>query len=492
MPKNIFGVDMIYPTSKTKPNVWYIKDDPTKDAQTEGSDWANIDPVGPGEFQLTDNSKVRMNVTPKPNYQGEAIGGCGMSFSDCAARGYAVTPDDWTNVEMVGYYNFSSFSPSDNEIIQKGPTMRHTSTQCCQGHTEGCRTGGENPTNSEFFKEMWHVNYHSKGYKSLPNIGNLKTGNWFGVAFVTYLTESGGATARKLEHYIDPDGDGTGWIKVNELLDTGGWGTGGDDCDGDPDQITTWGSGRMQYRWDATGGTDLTFKWFAVREIDPSGAFGEDPGNPDPDTGGGGGGTEVPTTVTEISFQLKLQRDINIYRTNPCEGDTGEGGGGGGGSGTNIIYNLASGSDKELSDSSTYDHRTRLAQKVTSSGSSLFNKVVLELTVPLKKSGTPGASPLVYAKIWNSSNTVVYTSSTTFDPSTFTTSYVDKTFDFSDNTRALVVGDRIGVEYTGTSSSNYVVGSYKSDTVSKSQLSQYEGSSWDDKSSRDLSAKMVA
>lgn len=493
MPKNIFGVDMIYPTSKTKPNVWYIKADPTKDSQTEGNDWANIDPIGPDEFQLTDNSKVRMNVTPKPNYPGEAIGGCGMSFADCEARGYAVTPDDWTNVEMVGYFAFTEFSPNDSshEIILKGPTMRHTGSQCCQGHTEGCRTGILDPTDSEFFKEMWHVNYHSKGLKTLSSIGDLGTGDYFGIAYVTYLVEQGGQIFRKFEHYLDPDGDGAGWQKVNELLDTGGWGKGGDDCDGDPDQITTWGSGRMQYRWDATGGTDLSFKWFAVREIDPSSTFAEDPGNPDPDTGGGGGGTEVPTTVTEISFQLKLQRDINIYRTNPCEGDTGEGGGGGGGSGTNIVYDIDPDSDKELSDSGTFSHRTRIAQKITSSSSSLFNKVVKTFTVPLKKEGSPAASPLVYAKIWNSSNSVVYTSATTFDPSTFSSSFVDKTFDFSDNTRAFVVGDRIGVEYTGTSSSNYIQAGYDSDHVSKSQMSQYEGSSWDDKSSRDMAATMV-
>ncbi|TVM02443.1 MAG: hypothetical protein CV087_09605, partial [Candidatus Brocadia sp. WS118] len=256
--------------------------------------------------------------------------------------------------------------------------------------------------------------------------------------------------------------------------------------DGDDDQIGLFGGSRVMWRWDARGGTDLEFKWLSVREIDPLKSFGEDPGNPDT-----GSGTEDPTIITEIAGQLKLQRDINIDRTNSCEGATGEGGGGGGGSGTVIIYNLASGTEKALSDSSTHDNRTRLAQKITSSSSSLFNKVVKEFTVPLKKSGSPGASPTVSAKIWNSSNSVVYTSPTTFDPSTFTTSFVDKTFDFSTNTRAFVVGDRIGVEWTGTSSSDHPLGSYKSDSVSGSQLSQYEGSSWDDKSSRDLSAKMV-
>jgi len=155
-----------------------------------------------------------------------------------------------------------------------------------------------------------------------------------------------------------------------------------------------------------------------------------------------------------------------------------------------IIYNVPADSDKELSDSSTFDNRTRLAQKCTSSGVAFYNKVVKEFTVPLKRVGTPAASPTVSAKIWNSSNTVVYTSPTTFDPSAFTTSFVDKTFDFSTNTRALVVGDRIGVEYTGSSSSNYVEAGYDSDQTG-GKLSQYEDGSWIDKDTRDLAARMV-
>jgi len=479
---------MIYPSSTTRPFSFHLQGNPSSLGQATGDLADDTEPTGPDTYEVGDNGQVRLTVTPKPNYPEAAIGGCDMSYTDSVSRGYRSTKDDWYNIEMQIYISFSTFSPSDNELILKGPTNLHpsNSSPCTQGFSYGCRTGCENPTNSEFFKEVYHHNgYSSRGYKSLPDIGNLKTGDWFGIKYCHFEVSVGGERAIKLEHYIDPDGDGTGWIKVNETIDTGGWGKIASGTDGDDDQIGLFGGSRVMWRWDATGGTDLEFKWLSVREIDPNKTFGEDPGNPDT-----GSGTEDPTIITEIAGQLKLQRDINIDRTNSCEGATGEGGGSGGGAGTVIIYNVPADSDKELSDSSTFSNRTRLAQKVTSSGVVFYNKVVKEFTVPLKRVGTPAASPTVSAKIWNSSNTVVYTSPTTFDPSAFTTSFVDKTFDFSTNTRALVVGDRIGVEYTGSSSSNYVEAGYDSDQTG-GKLSQYEDGSWSDKDTRDLAAKMV-
>ena len=138
--------------------------------------------------------------------------------------------------------------------------------------------------------------------------------------------------------------------------------------------------------------------------------------------------------------------------------------------------------DKELSDSSTWQNRKRITMKATNSSSDLYNSTPHQADIPLKKAGSPAASPTVGFKIWNSSGAVVYTSTTTFDPSTFTTSFVKKTFDMSTNTHKLVVGDRIGVEYTGTSSSNYVLASYQDFAYPNSTYEQYEGSSWGSKS----------
>ena len=73
----------------------------------------------------------------------------------------------------------------------------------------------------------------------------------------------------------------------------------------------------------------------------------------------------------------------------------------------------------------------------------------------LAKVGSPTGN--VVAKIWNAAGSVVYTSSTTVAASGLSTSPALINYDFSSNTRAMVVGDKIGVEYTGTSAGNYVV-----------------------------------
>jgi hypothetical protein len=206
----------------------------------------------------------------------------------------------------------------------------------------------------------------------------------------------------------------------------------------------------------------------------------------------GGGGSTAPPTVTTFTAPLKLQWHINYDDGLGC---TTVGGGGGGGPPGNLVVALENrdkDADKQLSDSSTWDNRKRLAHKLYKSGSELKGVVPKLVAFPLKKVGTPGATPVITAKIWTG-NTVKYTSPTTVDPSTLTTSYPSgdefttwHQFDFATNTYALQTGDRIGIEYLGTSSSNYVKSAYEESSSSGNHIfSQYEGSVWDDKTTRD-------
>ena len=80
----------------------------------------------------------------------------------------------------------------------------------------------------------------------------------------------------------------------------------------------------------------------------------------------------------------------------------------------------------------------------------------------------------------------MFTCPTVYADSALTSSFVKKDFDFTTNTYILKVGDRIGVEYLGTSSSNYVEMCYVDDIPDNgtSQF-QYEGSSWDIKDTRE-------
>ena len=79
----------------------------------------------------------------------------------------------------------------------------------------------------------------------------------------------------------------------------------------------------------------------------------------------------------------------------------------------------------------------------------------------LKRNQEPhDVTPLVYFKIWNSSNNVVYTSPTTFTPNSLDTSFSLKVFDCSTNTHVNVVGDKMGIEFTGTDPDEFIWTAY--------------------------------
>jgi hypothetical protein len=76
--------------------------------------------------------------------------------------------------------------------------------------------------------------------------------------------QENGETAVKMEIWLDKNNDGN-WVKVDENIDIGGWGSGGRECGGEPDQIITWGGPVATFRWD--GATDVDIKNFIVRGI---------------------------------------------------------------------------------------------------------------------------------------------------------------------------------------------------------------------------------
>ena len=197
-----------------------------------------------------------------------------------------------------------------------------------------------------------------------------------------------------------------------------------------------------------------------------------------------------PAPPQKVKGIFVLKRDINIYRTDPCEGSTG----GGGSGGSSIIYDAPSNEDKELSDTSAWKHRTRVAEKINKTAASLYNKVLKQLDVPLKKVGSPAASPKITAVIWDSHNNPIYTSPTVLDPTTLTTSYVTYSFDFSANTHQFLLGDRVGVRYyanSATSDVNYVVIGYEDvSTEGNMTMIQMEDGVEQEKKSRDLGAVM--
>jgi len=460
---------MLFPTKSGSTNSWFLAEGFEDDNRVRINE--TVTGNNTDGFHLDPNDSVRLSIAADDQDHDTT---CTNNFATSLSKGYVFKANDWTNIELTGFFKLTNNSPSDNEIILKGPTgEHHSNTTCCSGSSYQVRVGTENPVNFQHAKEMWHVNYDSiREPITVPGENYSVLGHgWFGVKFINYIKEVSGKKIRHLETWYNADGLGQIWKLVLVDEDTGGWGDSGGTCGGDDDQILAWGNARVMYRWDYDS-TDLKFRNLSIREIDPFAQFDENPTDPEnPDTN--------PEDIITFTSTLKLQRHINYNDGIGC----GIAGGGGGG-GSIKFYTVSVNTDKELSDSSTFQNRKRVVMSPTNSSSDFNNETPHQVDIPLKKIGTPGASPVINCKIWNSAGTVLYTSPTNLDPTTLTTSYVSKTFDLSGNTHSLVVGDRIGIEYTGTSSSNYVVFGYQGTAYPNTTYYQYEGTTWETKSRR--------
>ena len=117
-----------------------------------------------------------------------------------------------------------------------------------------------------------------------------------------------------------------------------------------------------------------------------------------PTGGGGSGGPITPPSITNFESTLKLQWHVNYDNGAQC-----------GPGGLIPSYNVPvpdPGNDAQITNHATWKNQTRVAQKVATSSSNLRTKPIKQVLIPLKKVGTPGASPTITLKIWtgNTSN----------------------------------------------------------------------------------------
>ncbi len=436
LPNDELGSKMIYPTS-TRSGIaksFFMKDG------WDDSPRARLDEKVSGNntdgYKLDDNSKVRISFSADSK---DTDIGCDNDFTASAKRGYVYKSNDWKNVELTVYFKVSNWSPIDNYIVMKGPTGEHHSdSHCCSGSSYNGYFLHDNPTSTEFAKEMYHVNYDRRGTKKIPGINYSILGHgWFGAKWVHYISADKSSAVSEI--WYNGDGNGQNWILANKTTDTGGWNDGGDSCNGKKDQILLWGNARMMIRWDFRGGSDIKFKKLSIREIDPFAQFNEnpvDPNNP---------GTNTPTVSTIIS-NLKLQWHVNYYDGNLCAGL----------GAIKAFEETTQDVAIALINNSTEDYRTRAACYCVNS-SSQIKCTPVAFDIPLSRNSSTSAS-LVSAKIWSSNNTVRYTSPTTYAQSSLPAypSYAIKSFDFSSNTYEIQPTDKIGIEYLDTTTGEEV------------------------------------
>jgi hypothetical protein len=251
-----FGIKKIYST-KPGGEQWFMNmADPSNDPRTsEPSMSKNSD----GSWRVT-SGQVRYGVFTSSGYHPDQVV---KDHAILASRGYMQSPNDWKNIEMTGQVKYNS--GGDDEWTWYARGGRHTGS----GSPEGCEgvaykgslayTGGQ----VRWAKEQWHVSYVFQPWRDSPADGN---GKFVGFKVVMYNMQLNGQTVVKMESWVDPNNNNQ-WQKVYDFIDQGGWGSEGGECNGEPDQIVTWGGPIASFRWD--DGNSIDIKNLSVREIVP-------------------------------------------------------------------------------------------------------------------------------------------------------------------------------------------------------------------------------
>ena len=265
-----FGVKEIYPT-KIGGEEWFMNmNDIAHDPRTVFT--ASIPTItkNPDGSWRVSSPEVRYNIFTSSGYHPELI--TTLNQKELSAKGYMQSPNDWKNVEITAYLKLDNqggyITGASGGVLGGHYTMyarggRHIGFGPDEGGCEGTSYHGDWAYNgaTRFAKEQWFPSYVFTPYK--PSTSPIES-KWVGFKTIMYNIQQNGKTAVKMEIWVDTNANGN-WVKVNEFVDSGGWGGAGTECGGSPDQIISWGGPIITYRWDNS--PDVDIKDFSVREI---------------------------------------------------------------------------------------------------------------------------------------------------------------------------------------------------------------------------------
>jgi hypothetical protein len=250
---DIFGIRKIY---DTKPGgfEWYMNmDDPEEDPHL--NNYGNIQENDNNSYNIGDRS--RLSVYSEDGIDNDEGNMDTYDFPKLREKGYWHKPTDWKNVEITGEYHYRGGD---------GPGITHfVRSEDHSSLHDGC--GGSSYKNkiyfngtSNFNKEQAHPTSWEMPYIE-HNYGDLKN-HWFRFKTIVYNFPMGYV---KLENWLDPYNDNN-WIKIGQHVDKGAWGKDGTKCGGKSDEIITWGSPNVTFRWDDIS---VDFRNLSIREIEP-------------------------------------------------------------------------------------------------------------------------------------------------------------------------------------------------------------------------------
>jgi hypothetical protein len=250
-----FGITQLYCT-KIGGDQWAIDMANPKVNLARFNPQTSITKNADGSWKVT-STQVRMNVYTMAGFNPGLIST--LDQTQLGAKGYMQSAADWKNVEITGYVRVNKKGDGDDNLGWYGRGGRHTDDRECEGTAYKAKLFYSGKT--QIGKEQWHPNGESPTTLKAAAAGSI-VGKWVGFKTVMFNVTNG----VKIELYADWSATNT-WTKIDERLDTTGWGDQGALCKGAKDAQISWGGPIVTFSWDTA--TDVDFKNLSVREIEP-------------------------------------------------------------------------------------------------------------------------------------------------------------------------------------------------------------------------------
>ncbi|MGE0550774.1 MAG: carbohydrate-binding protein [Kofleriaceae bacterium] len=215
-----------------------------------------------GSWKATAAS-VRMNAFTVEGYKPSSI--TTYNQAQLAVKGYMQSAMDWKNVEMTAYLKVNNPGAGDDNIGFWARGGLHGSAAGDDG--TGCE-GTAYKANLHYSgaTSIAKKHWHPSGYTFTPTkpaqAGSI-VGKWVGIKTIIFDTPDG----VQVELWADWAANNT-WVRVDDFLDSTGFGTQGTHCMGAADGRVGWGGPVATFSWDTA--TDVDFRNLSVREIDPT------------------------------------------------------------------------------------------------------------------------------------------------------------------------------------------------------------------------------
>ena len=282
MPNDSKGVKMIYPSTTGNPQSIYYNGN-------FDNRWVmRLDLNGPNHGNILSfnegNGNAQLDLYTSSGYNSAKVRP--PDHGRYKTQGFMQDEKDWRNVECTFYLKVNdSIANSFFYWRVRGGQDRYQSGDCeACGYEGRLYADGRVGVNKKFYTGGLVSWQRTQATTDIE-------GRWIGFKFIVYnQSDTNAAADVACEIWID-ENNNNNWVKKYSSVDSGGFGDKGEHCNGEEDQIISWGGPIASMFWlGSDTEKSVEFQKISIREIWYKGDFdGDDSGGDDDDDNGGGG-----------------------------------------------------------------------------------------------------------------------------------------------------------------------------------------------------------